>query len=148
MSDLKARERRYESLVIGNMTGQEQAIIPGFKMNDTNSLKLQARRGKREYEQRHCSNCGTSSTSTWRTLDSKIVCNACKCFFRKHGFSRPIEMRKDSVSSRNRSKSRNVFPHESVFTINSSVTVSNHPVCEEWEAAKSFCYLLQSYFEQ
>ncbi len=109
------------------------------------SMAPTKRRNRRENEHRYCSNCGTSSTSTWRTLDSKLVCNACKCFFRKHGYSRPLAMRKDTVSSRNRSKSRNVFPHESVFTVTSNIQENNY---EEWEAARSFCDLLQTYFEQ
>ena len=110
--------------------------------------KIQPRRCRRDISQRNCSNCGTSSTSTWRTLESKIVCNACKCFYRKHGYSRPIEMRKDVISTRNRNKSRSSFPHESVFTISTASTETEPPACEEWEAATSFCYLLQSYFEQ
>lgn len=122
-------------------TRQEEQVSTSFLSNMT-PLK---RRNRRDNEHRYCSNCGTSSTSTWRTLDSKLVCNACKCFFRKHGYSRPLAMRKDTVSSRNRTKSRNVFPHESVFTVTSNIQGSNF---EEWEAAKSFCDLLQSYFEQ
>lgn len=121
------------------------------------SKNLQTRRASKRdnSEQRFCSNCGTSTTSTWRTLDSKIVCNACKCFYRKHGYSRPLTMRKDTISSRNRSKTRNVFPHESVFTIpkdtntgnTTAISTPEQPVhCEEWEAARSFCVLLQSYY--
>ena len=123
---------------------EEPSQQSGHYFSSPTPVKVQARRSRRESEQRFCSNCGTSSTSTWRTLDSKLVCNACKCFFRKHGHSRPIEMRKDTVSSRNRSKSRNTFPHETVFTITPSIQQQ----CEEWEAARSFCDLLQTYFEQ
>lgn len=54
---------------------------------------------------RTCTNCGTSSTSTWRNLANNLVCNACKCFFRKHGRNRPIYMRTDCIKSRRRRSS-------------------------------------------
>lgn len=69
--------------------------------------------------QRECANCGTSATSTWRTLDGKIVCNACKCFYRKHGYPRPLTMRKDTIASRKRMKT------------------------EVGEVAQMFCFLLE-----
>lgn len=67
---------------------------------------------------RECSNCGTSSTSTWRNLGDQIVCNACKCFYRKHGRNRPINMRKDTIITRHRKAYKLTVPHESMFELN------------------------------
>lgn len=69
---------------------------------------------------RTCSNCGTSSTSTWRNLGDKLVCNACKCFYRKHGRSRPVHMRKDAIIPRHRKICRTSVPNEGVFKIEGS----------------------------
>jgi len=67
---------------------------------------------------RACSNCGTSSTSTWRNLGDQIVCNACKCFYRKHGRNRPIHMRKDTIITRHRKAYKLTVPNESMFQLN------------------------------
>ena len=66
---------------------------------------------------RTCSNCGTSSTSTWRNLGENLVCNACKCFYRKHGRSRPVHMRKDAIIPRHRKVCKTSVPNEGVFKI-------------------------------
>jgi hypothetical protein len=68
---------------------------------------------------RSCSHCGTGATSAWRFLDGLIVCNACKCYYRKHGAPRPIQLRRDVVMSRNRSRASVTCFKEFVFRINS-----------------------------
>lgn len=67
---------------------------------------------------RTCSNCGTSCTSTWRNLGEHIVCNACKCFYRKHGRNRPIHMRKDKIITRHRKACSLTVPNECMFHLN------------------------------
>jgi len=73
---------------------------------------------------RTCSNCGTSSTSTWRNLEAQLVCNACKCFFRKHGRNRPIHMRKDTVVTRHRNIFKSSVPNEGVLHLDSNLPES------------------------
>lgn len=70
---------------------------------------------------RTCSNCGTSSTSTWRNLGDLIVCNACKCFYRKHGKNRPINMRKDTIQTRHRKTCKLSVPNESMFHLSNEL---------------------------
>ena len=72
---------------------------------------------------RTCSNCGTSATSTWRNLANMIVCNACKCFYRKHGKNRPVHMRKDAIISRQRKPCRPDVPNENIFLINDEMSL-------------------------
>ncbi|XP_055351353.1 transcription factor GATA-4-like isoform X2 [Paramacrobiotus metropolitanus] len=50
-----------------------------------------------------CANCKTDKTTLWRR-DSKgnPVCNACGLYFKLHGVSRPITMKKDGIQTRNR----------------------------------------------
>lgn len=88
-------------------TGQEFLKINGktAKSNDTNLSRT-------------CSNCGTSCTSTWRNLGEHIVCNACKCFYRKHGRNRPIHMRKDKIVTRHRKACKLTVPNECMFHMN------------------------------
>lgn len=74
--------------------------------------------GRQSNSTRTCSNCGTSSTSTWRNLGELLVCNACKCFYRKHGRNRPVHMRKDTIVTRHRKSCKPGVPNEGMFQIN------------------------------
>lgn len=74
-------------------------------IENTESNARAKKSSQQSSERRSCSNCGTFSTSTWRNLGDQIVCNACKCFYRKHGKNRPVHMRKDTIIKR-QSKSR------------------------------------------
>lgn len=74
-------------------------------------------KSKATVSSRTCSNCGTSSTSTWRNLGDQIVCNACKCFYRKHGRNRPIHMRKDTIITRHRKVCKLTVPNEGMFEL-------------------------------
>ncbi|CAB3386131.1 Hypothetical predicted protein [Cloeon dipterum] len=50
-----------------------------------------------------CSNCSTSSTSLWRRNTSgDPVCNACGLYYKLHGVSRPLTMKKDNIQTRKR----------------------------------------------
>jgi hypothetical protein len=95
-----------------------------------------------EKKSRTCSNCGTSSTSTWRNLGDLLVCNACKCFYRKHGRNRPLHMRKDTIISRHRKPCKLKTPNESVFRITSDnrQNLEMDPLL----LAEAVCKLMQS----
>ncbi|XP_065351499.1 GATA zinc finger domain-containing protein 7-like isoform X3 [Cloeon dipterum] len=50
-----------------------------------------------------CSNCSTSSTSLWRrNASGDPVCNACGLYYKLHGVSRPLTMKKDNIQTRKR----------------------------------------------
>ncbi|XP_067014586.1 transcription factor GATA-4 [Anabrus simplex] len=50
-----------------------------------------------------CSNCQTSTTSLWRrNAMGEPVCNACGLYFKLHGVTRPLAMKKDSIQTRKR----------------------------------------------
>lgn len=83
---------------------------------------------KRNIGTRMCWNCGTSSTSTWRKLGDQIVCNACKCFYRKHGKNRPLNMRKDTIITRHRKACKLSVPNEVVFTVKDEPNQPNEVV--------------------
>jgi hypothetical protein len=89
---------------------------------------------------RVCSNCGTSSTSTWRNLGEQIVCNACKCFYRKHGRNRPTHMRKDTIITRHRKTYKLTVPNESMFQLN----IEHQPITEPDSklVAEAVCMML------
>lgn len=91
---------------------------------------------------RTCSNCGTSSTSTWRNLGDQIVCNACKCFYRKHGKNRPIHMRKDTIISRHRKACKISVPNEVVFTVKDEPN-QNSLEFDSGAVAEVMCLMLQ-----
>jgi hypothetical protein len=45
-----------------------------------------------------CSNCHTNTTSLWRrNAMGEPVCNACGLYYKLHGVSRPLAMKKDSI---------------------------------------------------
>lgn len=90
---------------------------------------------------RVCSNCGTSSTSTWRNLGDKIVCNACKCFYRKHGRNRPIHMRKDTIITRHRKTYKLTVPNESMFQLNNEYS-QQIPEPDSKVVAEAVCMML------
>lgn len=94
---------------------------------------------KSEIRSRICSNCGTSSTSTWRNLGDQIVCNACKCFYRKHGKSRPIHMRKDTIISRQRKSCKPTMPNEGMFLIKDDLNFDT----DSTSAAEAVCKFLE-----
>ena len=97
---------------------------------------------KRNIGTRTCSNCGTSSTSTWRNLGNQIVCNACKCFYRKHGKNRPIHMRKDTIITRHRKACKLSVPNEVVFTVKDEQNQNSLEV-DSGAIAEVMCLMLQ-----
>lgn len=97
---------------------------------------------RRNTTSRSCSNCGTSLTSTWRNLGDQIVCNACKCFYRKHGKNRPIHMRKDSITSRNRKTCKLSVPNEVVFKMMDAPNQNSLEI-DSGAVAEIMCLLLQ-----
>lgn len=55
-----------------------------------------------------CSNCRTVTTTLWRrNNDGEPVCNACGLYFKLHGVSRPLSMKKDSIQTRKRKPKTN-----------------------------------------
>ncbi|GFT21817.1 transcription factor GATA-6 [Nephila pilipes] len=55
-----------------------------------------------------CCNCYTLSTSLWRrNKDGEFICNACGLYQKLHNRPRPINMRKDTIQTRNRNKPKN-----------------------------------------
>ena len=97
---------------------------------------------KRNIGARICSNCGTSSTSTWRNLGNQIVCNACKCFYRKHGKNRPIHMRKDTIITRHRKACKLSVPNEVIFTVKDEPN-QNLLEFDSGAVAEVMCLMLQ-----
>ena len=90
---------------------------------------------------RTCSNCGTYATSTWRNLGDQIVCNACKCFYRKHGKNRPIHMRKDEIITRHRKTCKISSPDEGILNLIRDPNNSNEH--ESNTVAEAVCMMLQ-----
>ena len=66
-----------------------------------------------------CSNCATTSTSTWRKgrLGS-TVCNACGLYFKMHQKDRPADWARNSVFRRHREKSSRTNPWRSKANAN------------------------------
>jgi hypothetical protein len=53
-----------------------------------------------------CQNCGTSTTPLWRRNElGATLCNACGLFLKLHGRARPLNLKTDTIKSRNRVKS-------------------------------------------
>lgn len=92
---------------------------------------------------RTCSNCGTSSTSTWRNLGENLVCNACKCFYRKHGRSRPVHMRKDAIIPRHRKVCKMSIPNEGVFKIDGKEGIDGMVEPDSCLFAEAVCMLMK-----
>lgn len=82
---------------------------------------------------RSCSNCGTSATSIWRMLGRQVVCNACKCFYRKHGHSRPQQLRRDIVLPRQRRRTGGMVSYETVFKLDDGT----HEASDTWHLANN-----------
>ncbi|KII64739.1 Transcription factor BCFI [Thelohanellus kitauei] len=56
-----------------------------------------------------CSNCETTITSLWRRSNTgRVVCNACGLYFKIHGITRPISLKKDVIKTRTRRSIRTV----------------------------------------
>ena len=52
-----------------------------------------------------CQNCGTSTTPLWRRNElGATLCNACGLFLKLHGRARPLNLKTDTIKSRNRVK--------------------------------------------
>ncbi|KAF4528703.1 hypothetical protein B566_EDAN014271 [Ephemera danica] len=50
-----------------------------------------------------CTNCRTTNTSLWRrNTNGEPVCNACGLYYKLHGVSRPLAMKKDNIQTRKR----------------------------------------------
>lgn len=55
-----------------------------------------------------CNNCGTTTTTLWRrNNDGNPVCNACGLYFKLHGLSRPMTMKKEGIQKRKRKPKSN-----------------------------------------
>lgn len=122
------------------MIESEKNHCEGLGLNEAN-IRVELEK-KRNIGVRTCSNCGTSSTSTWRNLGDRIVCNACKCFFRKHGKNRPIHMRKDSIITRHRKSFKLSIPNEVVFNVH-DVPIQNSLEFDSGAVAEVMCLMLQ-----
>lgn len=75
------------------------------KMNGMNRplIKNQRRLSASRRLGLQCSNCQTTTTSLWRrNSQGEPVCNACGLYFKLHGVSRPLAMKKDSIQTRKR----------------------------------------------
>ncbi|KAL3281144.1 hypothetical protein HHI36_004363 [Cryptolaemus montrouzieri] len=50
-----------------------------------------------------CANCKTTTTTLWRRNNQgEPVCNACGLYFKLHGVSRPLSMKKEGITTRKR----------------------------------------------
>jgi len=49
-----------------------------------------------------CSHCQTDSTSLWRRIEDKLMCNACALYFKLHGIMRPLHLSTGIIKRRNR----------------------------------------------
>lgn len=50
-----------------------------------------------------CTNCGTMTTTIWRrNMKGEMVCNACGLYYKLHGVTRPVTMRRDTIHTRRR----------------------------------------------
>src|SRR5579859_6386399 len=68
-----------------------------------------------------CQNCGTSTTPLWRRNElGATLCNACGLFLKLHGRARPLNLKTDTIKSRNRVKSV-LHPKKKVVSIQSEL---------------------------
>ncbi|XP_059091405.1 transcription factor GATA-5-like isoform X2 [Tigriopus californicus] len=76
-----------------------------YKMNGTNRplVKPKRKMNTQRRQGTQCSNCNTTTTTLWRRNGTgEPVCNACGLYYKLHGTSRPISMKKENIQSRNR----------------------------------------------
>ena len=63
---------------------------PSYSTSHTHSLSPSVSQGTLSYNpNRHCSNCGATSTPLWRrNPEGKYLCNACGLYYRVNGTNR------------------------------------------------------------
>jgi len=90
-----------------------------YKMNGTNRplVKPKRKMNTQRRQGTQCSNCHTTTTTLWRRNGTgEPVCNACGLYYKLHGASRPISMKKEGIQSRNRKLSAKARKKHSSFT--------------------------------
>eukprot|EP00095_Tigriopus_kingsejongensis_P000706 maker-scaffold58_size443543-snap-gene-3.20 protein:Tk00706 transcript:maker-scaffold58_size443543-snap-gene-3.20-mRNA-1 annotation:"gata-binding factor 2" len=90
-----------------------------YKMNGTNRplVKPKRKMNTQRRQGTQCSNCNTTTTTLWRRNGTgEPVCNACGLYYKLHGNSRPISMKKENIQSRNRKLSAKARKKHSSFT--------------------------------
>ncbi|KAJ3027668.1 UNVERIFIED_CONTAM: Transcription factor [Siphonaria sp. JEL0065] len=72
----------------------------------TYSSKKQSSRTLRNAKGRACANCKSTETCVWRKAKGtgEILCNSCGVYQNAHRKPRPLELKKDTLYSRNRKK--------------------------------------------
>ncbi|CAF1513394.1 unnamed protein product [Rotaria magnacalcarata] len=58
-----------------------------------------------------CANCCTTDTTLWRrNASGESVCNACGLYYKLHGVSRPLTLKKDGIQTRKRKSKKDKSP--------------------------------------
>ncbi len=118
-------------------------------------------------QQKQCSNCGTSSTPSWRRCPEgkELLCNACGLYAKLHNRPRPFKMAEDGsvrVVRSTATMSPGLHPHMSIHQSQQPTYKSHHPFsqprmpCEQcgmedtaaWRGNHVLCSTCAHYIQQ
>ncbi|UJR36569.1 hypothetical protein I4U23_029288 [Adineta vaga] len=85
-----------------------------------------------------CANCSTTDTTLWRrNASGESVCNACGLYYKLHGVSRPLTLKKDGIQTRKRKSKKDKSPKTIDVTLLNKNSRRTSPTMSEAAACSS-----------
>lgn len=65
-------------------------------------IKMKSLSKKNNSNGQECAHCNTDTTSLWRRVEDRLMCNACALYLKLHGANRPLHLNTGVIKRRNR----------------------------------------------